>query len=184
MFYCTIYKQAKISDKNTCEVVICLSYLDRLAAENYQQKLIQQAIEAGGRTYVTEGNYTAISGKISLKPSGIVSNLRGNHYIIGIESDSSKFSIISTKAKAQIPAYKITDGLAYDLYVKEVTQRQQDEHLARQEELSENLKKFAAEIKPMTELYPVLKSFVKYYNQKSDKERLAAIAIGKIQEII
>ena len=38
MFYCTIYKQAKLSDKNTCEVVICLSYLEKADAENYQAK--------------------------------------------------------------------------------------------------------------------------------------------------
>jgi hypothetical protein len=36
----------------------------------------------------------------------------------------------------------------------------------------------------MTDLYPVLRSFVKYSNQKSDKEMLAAIAIGKIQELL
>lgn len=184
MFYCTIYKQAKLSDKNTCEVSICLSYLEKADAESYQQKLIQQAIEVGGRTYVTEGNYTTITGKILLKPNGIVSNRRGNHYRIGVESESTKFSIIPTKAKSLIPAYKTTDGLAYEIYVEEAAQRQLTEHLARQEEVSENLKKFAAEIKPMTELYPVLRSFVKYSNQKSDKEILAAIAIGKIQELL
>ena len=184
MYYCTIYKQAKLSDKNTCEVFICLSYLEKADAESYQQKLIQQATEAGGRTFLTEGNYTTITGKIVLKPTGIVSNLRGNHYRVGVESDSTKFSIIPAKAKSQIPAYKITDGLAYEIYVEEAAQRQLTEYLAREEEVSENLTKFAAEIKPMTELYPVLKSFVKYYNQKSDKEMLAAIAIGKIQELL
>ena len=167
MFYCTIYKQSKLSDKNTCEVFLCLSYLEKADAENYQQRLIQQAIEAGGRTYVTEGNYTTITGKILLKPTGIENNKRGNHYRIGIESETSKFSIIPTKAKSQIPAYKITDGLAYEIYVEEAAQRQLNEHLARQEEVSENLKKFATEIRPMTDIYPVLKSFVKYIITKN-----------------
>lgn len=184
MFYCTIYKQAKLSDKNTCEVFLCLSYLDKADAEAYQQKLIQQAVEAGGRTYVTEGNYTTITGKISLKPTGITSNRSGNHYRIGIESESTKFSIIPAKAKSLIPAYKITDGLAYEIYVEEAQQRQLTETLAREEEVSQNLAKFTAEIKPMTDLYSVLRSFVKYHNQKSDKELLAAIAIEKIQELI
>ncbi len=184
MYYCTIYKQTKLSDKNTCEVFLCLSYLEKADAESYQQKLIQQAVEAGGRTYLTEGNYTTITGKILLKPTGIESNKRGNHYRIGVESDSTKFSIIPAKAKAQIPAYKVTDGLAYEIYVEEAAQRQLNEHLARQEEVSENIKKFAAEIRPMTDIYPVLRSFVKYSNQKSDKEMLAAIAIGKIQELL
>lgn len=184
MFYCTIYKQSKLSDKNTCEVFISLSYLDRADAEKYQQNLIQQAIEAGGRTYLTEGNYTTLTGKILLTPAGITSNKRGNHYRIGIESESTKFSIIPTKARSLIPAYKVTDGLAYEIYTEEATQRQLTELLARQEEVSENLTKFAAEIKPMTDLYHVLRSFVKYSNQKSDKEMLAAIAIEKIQELI
>lgn len=184
MFYCTIYKQSKLSDKNTCEVFICLSYLDKADAESYQQKLIQQAIEAGGRTYITEGNYTTITGKISLKPTGVTSNRSGNHYRIGIESESTKFSIIPAKAKSLIPAYKVTDGLAYELYVEEAAQRQLTELLARQEEVSENLKKFTEEIRPMTDIYPVLRSFVKYSNQKSDKEVLAAIAIDKIQELL
>jgi hypothetical protein len=184
MFYCTIYKQSKLSDQNTCEVFICLSYTDKADAESYRQKLIQQAIEAGGRTYVTEGNYTTITGKILLKPTCITSNRSGNHYRIGVESETTKFSIIPSKAKSLIPAYKITDGLAYEIYVEEAAQRQLTELLARQEEVSENLKKFTEEIKPMTDLYPVLRSFVKYSNQKSDKEMLAAIAIDKIQELL
>jgi hypothetical protein len=184
MFYCTIYKQTKLADKNTCEVFLCLSYLDRADAESYQQKLIQQAIEAGGRTYLTEGNYTTITGKIILKPTGITSNRSGNHYRIGIESESTKFAIIPAKAKSLIPVYKVTDGLAYELYVEDAAQRQLTEHLAREEEVSNNLAKFTAEIKPMTDLYTVLRSFVKYSNQKSDKELLAAIAIEKIQELI
>lgn len=184
MYYCTIYKQAKLSDKNTCEVFICLSYLDKADAESYQQKLTQQAIEAGGRTYVTEGNYTTITGKILLKPTGITSNRSGNHYRIGVESESTKFSIIPAKAKSLIPAYKVTDGLAYEIHVEDFKQRQLTELLERQDIVSENINKFTDEIKPMTDIYQVLRSFVKYSNKKSDKELLTAIAVGKIQELI
>lgn len=184
MFYCTIYKQAKLSDKNTCEVFLCLSYLDKADAEIYQQKLIQQAVEAGGRTYVTEGNYTTITGKILLKPTGVTGNRSSNNYRIGVESETTKFSIIPTKAKSLIPAYKVTDGLAYEIYVEDAQQRQLTEHLVREEEVSKNLEKFTAEIKPMTDLYSVLRSFVKYSNRKSDKEVLAAIAISKIQDLV
>jgi hypothetical protein len=184
MYYCTIYKQSKLSDKNTCEVFICLSYLDKADAEKYQQNLIQQAIESGGRTYLTEGNYTTITGKILLKPTGITSNRSGNHYRIGIESESTKFSIIPAKAKALIPAYKVTDGLAYEIYVEDTEQRQLTELLARQEIVSENINKFTDEIKPMTDIYQVLRSFVKYSNKKSDKELLTTIAVEKLQELV
>jgi hypothetical protein len=184
MFYCTIYKQAKLSDKNTCEVFLSLSYLDKADAEKYRQTLIQQTIEAGGRTYITEGNYTTITGKVLLKPTGITSNRSSNHYRIGVESEAAKFSIIPVKQRSLIPAYKITDGLAYEIYVEDAAQRQLTELLAREEVVSENLKKFAEEIKPMTDIYPVLRSFVKYSNQKTDKEVLATIAISKIQELL
>ncbi len=184
MYYCTIYKQSKLSDKATCEVFICLSYLDKADAESYQQRLIQQALEAGGRTYLTEGNYTTLTGKILLKPTGIESNRSGNHYRIGVESESTKFSIIPAKLKSLIPAYKITDGLAYEIHIEDFKQRKLTELLERQDVVSDNIKKFAAEIKPMTDLYSVLKSFIKYSNKKSDKEMLAAIAIGKIQELL
>jgi hypothetical protein len=42
---------------------------------------------------------------------------------------------------------------------------------------------FAEEIKPMTDLQAVLRSFVRYSNKKSDKEKLAAVVIKKIQEL-
>ncbi len=184
MFYCTIYKQAKLSDKSTCEVFLCLSYMTKADAEGYQQTLIQQALEAGGRTYLTEGNYTTLTGKIILKPTGIDGNRSGNHYRIGVESESTKFSIIPTELRSQIPTYKITDGLAYEIHIEDFKQRKLSELLERQDEVNNNIKKFAAEIKPMTDLYQVLRSFVKYSNQKSDKEMLAAIAIGKIQELV
>lgn len=184
MFYCTIYKQAKLSDKNTCEVFLCLSYLDKADAESYQQNLIQQAIEAGGRTLLTEGNYTTLTGKILLQPTGITSNRSSNHYRIGVESESTKFSIIPTKLKSLIPAYKITDGLAYEIHIEDFKQRQLTELLERQDIVSENINKFTDEIKPMTDIYQVLRSFVKYSNKKSDKELLTAIAVGKIQELV
>jgi hypothetical protein len=153
-------------------------------AEGYQQQLVQQAIEAGGRTYLTEGNYTTLTGKIILKPTGIERNRSGNHYRIGVENESTKFSIIPAELKSQIPAYKITDGLAYEIHIEDFKQRTLTEILARQDVVSDNIKKFATEIKPMTDIYQVLKSFIKYSNKKSDKKMLAAIAIGKIQELL
>ena len=186
MYYCTIYMQlaGRLSDKSVFDLFICLSYLDKADAEHYKQTLIKQALENGGSIYAEEGAYTTLTGKIILKPTGMTHNTLNKHYKIGIETEATKFSILPFKAKASIPIYKTTDGLAYEIYVEEAAQRQLTEYLAREEEVSENLKKFATEIKPMTDLYPVLKSFVKYYNQKSDKEILATIAIEKIQELL
>jgi hypothetical protein len=82
-----------------------------------------------------------------------------------------------------VPAYKTTDGLAYEVRIEELIQRKLNEKQAKQDEAARNLKKFAAEIKPMTELEPVLRSFVRYSNKRTDKEKLASVAIKKIHEL-
>ena len=185
MYYCTIYTQpgGRLTNKSVFELFICLSYLDKADAENYRQNLVNQALANGGCIFSEEDNYITLSGKIILKPTGMGSNRGNNHYKIGIETEATKFSILSFKAKASVPIYKTTDGLAYEVRVEELKQRKFEEQHAKQEEAANNLKKFAAEIKPMTELCPVLRSFVRYSNQHTDKEKLAAIAIKKIQEL-
>jgi hypothetical protein len=185
MYYCTIYQQpsGRLSDKSIFEVFISLSYLDKTDAENYKRTLVEQALENGGSIFSEEGYYTTITGKIIFKPTGIDSNRSNNHYRIGIETETTKFSVLTFKSKASVPIYKTTDGLAYEVRVEELKQRKFIEKQKKQDEVNYNLKKFAEEIKPMTELYPVLRSFVRYSNQRTDKEKLAAIAIKKIQEL-
>jgi hypothetical protein len=173
----------RLSDKSVFDLFICLSYLDRADAEAYKQSLIQQALENGGSIYSEEGDYTTITGKIILKPTGITHNNVNKHYRIGVETEATKFSILPFKSKASIPSYKTTDGLAYEVKVDELRQRKIRELHAKQDEASQNLKKFTAEIKPMTDLCSVLRSFVRYSNQRTDKEKLAAVAIKKIQEL-
>ena len=186
MYYCTIYTQlaGRLSDKSVFDLFICLSYLDKADAESYKKILIQQALDNGGRIYSEEGDYTTITGKIILKPTGISSNTTNKHYKIGIETEVTKFSILPFKSKASIPIYKTTDGLAYEVRIEELKQRKFLERQVKQSEAENNLKKFEAEIKSMTELYPVLRSFVRYSNQRTDKEKLAALTIKKIQELV
>lgn len=185
MYYCTIYMQlaGRLSDKSVFDLFICLSYLDKADAETYKQTLINQALENGGSIYSEEGGYTTITGKIILKPTGITKNVTAKHYKIGIETEATKFSILPLRAKAQIPSYKTTDGLAYEVRIEELKQRKFLELQAKQREVTNNLAKFEAEIKNMKDLYPVLRSFVRYSNQRTDKEKLAAAAIKKIQEL-
>lgn len=185
MYYCTIYTQPKgrLIDKALFEVFISLSYTDRLDAENYKKSIIQQTLENGGSIYLDEGDYTTVSGNIILKPTGVFNHRGKSYYKIGIETEVTKFSELSFKAKASVPNYKVTDGLAYEVRVDELKQRKFLEQQAKLDEANQNLKKFAEEIKPMTDLYAVLRSFVRYSNRKSDKEKLATLAIKKIQEL-
>ena len=185
MYYCTIYMQlgGRLTDKSTFELFICLAYQDRVDAERYKQLLVQQATEHGGKVYAEEGDYTTLTGKIILKSTGMTNGSTNKHYKIGIESESTKFSMLSFKSKASIPVYKTTDGLAYEVRIEELKQRKLEELKAKQDEASRNLAKFKAEIKPMTELSSVLRSFVRYSNQRTDKEKLAALVIKKIQEL-
>ena len=186
MYYCTIYMQlsGRLTNKTTFEPFICLSYSDKADAENYKQTLVDQALKSGGSIYSEEGGYTTLTGKIILKAIGMTSNRSNNHYKIGIETEASRFSILPHELKVSVPGYKTTDGLAYEVRTEELKQRKIKEAQARQDEAARNLKKFAAEIRPMTELAQVLKSFVKYYNRRTDKEKLSAVVIKKIQELI
>lgn len=185
MYYCTIYTQlgGRLTNKSVFDLFICLAYQDRTDAENYKQILIKQALEHGGSIYSEEGEYTTITGKIVLKPTGVTSHTSNKHYKIGIETEATRFSILSFKVKNSIPIYKTTDGLAYEVRVEELKQRKLKEMQAKKAEANYNTDKFKKEISSMTELYPVLRSFVRYSNQRSDKEKLAAIAIKKINEL-
>jgi hypothetical protein len=183
MFYCTIYQQLKLSDKATCELFISLSYLDKVDAEAYKQTLIKQAIENGGKVYLEDGDCTTVTGKIILKTTGITSNRGNSHYRINIENESTKFSFLSKELKATVPIYKITDGLAYEVRVEELKQRKFLEQQTKLDEANHNLKMFIEEMKPITDLAVVLKSFVRYSNRKTDKEKLMDLVIKKINEI-
>ncbi len=185
MYYCTIYTTSggRLSDKSVFELCLCLSYLDRDEAERYQKILVQQALDNGGQIYLEDKNYITVTGKIIFKPTGITVTRSSNHYKICIENETTKFSVLPAKSKALVPIYKITDGLAYEVRVEELRQRKLDELKVRQDEATKNLKKFTTEIRPMRDLEAVLRSFVRYSNKKTDKEKLAAVAIKKIQEL-
>lgn len=185
MYYCTIYVQPKgrLTDKSLFEVFISLAYTDRIDAENYKKVLIQQAIDTGGRTYLEEEDYTTITGDIIFKSTGVFKHRGKNHYRIGVETEATKFSILPFKTKATVPGYKVTDGLAYEVRVEEVRQRKLEELKSKQDEANHNLNRFKTEIKAVTDLGQVLRLFVKYSNQRTDKEKLAAVAIDKIQKL-
>ena len=185
MYYCTIYMQlgGRLTDKSVFDLFVCLSYHDKSDAENYKRVLVAQALDSGGTIYSEEDNYTTLTGKIILKSTGMVKGSVKKHYKIGVENETTKFSILPFKVKASIPGYKTTDGLAYEVRVEELKNRKLAEKQAKQDEANYNLKKFEAEIESMTELYPVLRSFVRYSNQHTDKEKLAALVVKKIQAL-
>lgn len=185
MYYCTIYMQlgGRLTDKSVFDLFICLSYQDKVDAENFKQTLVKQALESGGSIYSEEDNYTTVTGKIILKPTGITGGSVKKHYKIGIETEATKLSILPFKVKASIPSYKTTDGLAYEVRLEELKQRKFLERQALIDEANSNLKKFESEVKSMTDLLQVLKAFVRYHNQRTDKEKLAAIAVKKIREL-
>lgn len=185
MYYCTIYMQlgGRLTDKSVFDLFICLSYQDKTDAEAYRKTLVKQALENGGSIYSEDDAYTTLTGKIILKSTGITGGSVKKHYKIGVETDATKFSILPFKVKASIPSYKTTDGFAYEVRIEELKQRKFLEKQAIIDEATSNLKKFEVELKSMTELPQVLKTFVKYHNQRTDKEKLAAITIKKIQEL-
>ena len=75
------------------------------------------------------------------------------------------------------------DGVAFERYAEKVRRRKADEKKANKEAADYNLAKFEKEITPMTDLYPVLRSFIRYAAQRTDKEALSQVVIKKIQEL-
>jgi hypothetical protein len=173
----------RLTDTSIFELFVSLSYLDKTDAENFKQTLVKQALENGGSIYSEENGYTTLTGKIILKSIGFTNNSSKKHYKIGVETEATKFSVLSFKSRSSVPNYKTTDGIAYEVRIEELKQRKSLEQQTKLDEANQNLKMFAEEIKPMSDLNAVLRSFVRYSNRKSDKEKLATLAIKKIQEL-
>ena len=186
MYYCTIYQQVygKLTPNSLFELFLCLSYSSRAEAENCKQTLVRQALDNGGMIYSEKNNYTVLTGKLMFRAQGFTRVTSGNtssNYKIGVEDDNTKFSALYANAK--ISDLRLKDGIAFERYAEKVKRRKEEEKRAQQEEANYNLAKFEKEIAPMTDLYPVLRSFIRYAAQRTDKEALSSVVIKKIQEL-
>lgn len=186
MYYCTIYQQSygKLTPRSVFDLFLCLSYSDRTDAERCKQKLVQQALSNGGVIYSEENNYTTLTGKIMFRAEGITRVTSGNsssHYKIGVEDETNRFYILP--ADYSISSLRLKDGFTFEQYAENVRRRKEKERKANQDIANYNLNKFENEIAPMTDLYPVLRSFIRYAIQRTDKEALTNIVIKKIQEL-
>ena len=186
MYYCTIYQQVygKLTPNSIFELFLSLSYADKADAENCKQALVIQALDSGVIIYSEKNNYTILTGKLMFRAQGFTRVTSGNtssNYKIGIEDDTTKFSILPANAK--ISDLRIKDGIAFERYAEKVRRRKEDERRANKEAADYNLEKFKEEIATMTDLYPVLRSFIRYAVQRTDKEALSNVVIKKIYEL-
>ena len=186
MYYCTIYLQpyGKLTPNSIFDLFLCLSYSDRADAENCKQVLINQALDNGGIIYSEKDNYTILTGKIMFRAQGFTKVTSGNsssNFKVGVEDEASKFSILP--ANTNISELRVKDGIAFERYAEKVRRRKEDERRANKEAADYNLEKFKEEIATMTDLYPVLRSFIRYAAQRTDKEALSMEVIKKINEL-
>ena len=186
MYYCTIYLQpyGRLTPTSTFDLFLCLSYDNKKDAENRVQALIKQALDNGGIIYAEENGYTTLTGKLMFRAQGFTKVTSGNsssNYKIGLEDETNRFFILP--ANSEISALRLKDGIAFEKYAEKVKRRKEDEKKAQQDAANYNLEKFREEIAPMTDLYPVLRSFIRYAAQRTDKEALSLVVIKKIQEL-
>ena len=186
MYYCTIYEQVygKLTPNSIFELFLCLSYSNKADAENCKQTLIKQALDNGGIIYSEKNNYTVLTGKLMFRAQGFTRVTSGNsssNYKVGVEDETTKFSVLSANAK--ISDLRIKDGIAFERYAEKVKRRKEETKKAEQAEANYNLAKFEKEISTMTDLYPVLRSFIRYASQRTDKEALSNVVIKKINEL-
>jgi hypothetical protein len=186
MYYCTIYTQTygKLTPTAVFDLFLCLSYAYKADAENCKTTLIKQALENGGIIYSEDTSYTILTGNIMFRAQGIIKATSGNssaNFKIGIEDETSRFFIL--KNNASISEISLKDGKTFESYAEKVRSRKEEERKIKQEEANYNLAKFEKEIATMTDLYPVLRSFIRYAAQRIDKEALSLAAIKKINEL-
>jgi F420-0:gamma-glutamyl ligase-like protein len=186
MYYCTIYQQlyGKLTPNSIFELFLCLSYSNKADAENCKQTLIRQALDSGGIIYSENNSYTILTGKLMFRAQGFTRVTSGNsssNYKIGVEDDITKFSALPYSVK--VSDVRIKDGIAFERYAEKVRRRKAEEKKANQYIANYNLAKFEKEIATMTDIYPVLRSFIRYAAQRTDKEALAQVVIKKIKEL-
>ena len=186
MYYCTIYLQpyGRLTPKSIFDLFLCLSYSSKADAENCKQVLIEQALDNGGIIYSEQAGYTVLTGTIMFRAQGFTKVTSGNsssNFKVGVEDESTKFSILPANTK--ISDLRSKDGLEFERYAEKVRRRKEETKKANKEAADYNLEKFKEEIAPMTDLYPVLRSFIRYAAQRTDKEALSLLVIKKIQEL-
>lgn len=186
MYYCTIYLQSygKLTPNSIFDLFLCLSYSNKADAENCKQTLIRQALDSGGVVYSEKENYITLTGKIMFRAQGFTKVTSGNsssNFKIGLEDETNKFFILPNNTN--ISELRVKDGKEFERYAEKVKKRKEDEKKANKEAADYNLAKFEKEIASMTDLYPVLRSFIRYAAQRTDKEALSLAVIKKINEL-
>lgn len=186
MYYCTIYQQVygKLTPNSIFELFLSLSYANKAEAENCKQTLVKQALDSGGTIYSEQNGYTVITGKIMFRAQGITRVTSGNsssNYKIGVEDDTSRFSCLSNSAS--ISDLRLKDGKEFEQYAEKARRRKAEKQKADQAVARYNLARFEKEIKSMSDIYPVLRAFIRYAPQRVDKEALTLLVIKKINEL-
>ena len=185
MFYCTVYKSNnKVTAKNkTFELALCLAYPSEVDAKRMRDKMLQQASEAGASIIEDSDAYRTVYGNIFLKIGGIgQSNLGTRIYSIGVETVETRFSRLPEELRKYINLQNaIKDGYEFERLTQDYLQKQQEYRQADQSKINYNLSRFEAEVADITDLGQILKVFLKYAKQKTDKEKLIALTVKKIQ---
>ena len=186
MYYCTVYLQpyGRLTPTSIFDLFLCLSYDNKADAENCKQLLVKQALDSGGVIYSEEAGYITLTGPIMFRAQGFTKVTSGNsssNYKVAVEDETNRFFILPADAK--ISELRLKDGFAFERYAAKVRQRKDEERRANKEAADYNLTKFKEEIASMTDLYPVLRSFIRYAAQRTDKEALSLLVIEKIQEL-
>ena len=185
MFYCTVYtSRNKVTAKNkTFELALCLSYPSEADANRMKDQLLQQAADAGATIIEDSDTYRTVYGNIFLKIGGIGQSNFGTHiYSIGVETVETRFSRLPDEVRKSINLPNaIKDGYRYERLTQDYLQNQQEYQQAEQDKVNNNLSRFEAEVADITELDQLLRVFLKYAKQKTDKEKLIALVVKKIQ---
>lgn len=176
MFYCTIYEKYKAKD--SWRAVYCLAYASEADAQNYAAALAEQAVDCGAQVDEQDSAYV-ITGTAHFGIGGFGKNIRNTfYYMVNVEDKSSRFSMSpDTENNEQ----RIEDGYKFEGRAAKYWDQLSAERDKEREKINYNLSRFEQEVANETDLTKILTLLLKYAGQKTDKQKLIALAVKKIQ---
>lgn len=181
MFYVTLYYTYNKSYKNM-KANIALSYASEADAVRFKDYCVNRAKELGAAV-VEENGYYKIEGEVCTDAAYFFdhSSTGMHYYMIGIETDDTKFSLDTEDENGYSSIRTTKDGHEFENMMTKFKAFRQAEYEAKYGVINKNLARYEQELTTVTDLADILRIVIKYSKQKTDKEKLIQLAVDKIQ---
>lgn len=176
MYYCTVYN--KNTAKDSWRAVCSLAYASKADAANYAADLAEQAFDCGAQID-EQNNAYIITGTTHFNIGGFNKTASKTFYYMVNVEDKTSCGYLSSNIEAE--EVYIEDGFKFEKRAAKHRGQLSVEYNKEREKINYNLSRFEQEIANETDLTKILTILLKYAGQKTDKQKLIALAVNKIQ---